>query len=45
MIRVAFVVGDYPPEQLRLREDTERAFIHVKWELGSRLPAHRCNEF
>jgi len=34
MIRVAFVVGDYPPEQLRLREDTARSYSSTEVEVG-----------
>ena len=34
MIRVAFVVGDYPPEQLRLREDTARGYSSAEVEVG-----------
>ena len=26
MIRVAFIIGDYPPEQRKLREDTAKSF-------------------
>jgi allantoin racemase len=34
MVRVAFVVGDYPPEQLRLREDTARSYSSTEVEVG-----------
>src|SRR5258708_40051534 len=34
MIRVAFVVGDYPPEQLRLREDAARGYSSAEVEGG-----------
>src|SRR5260370_10188715 len=34
MIRVAFVVGDYPPEQLRLREDAARSYSSADVEVG-----------
>jgi allantoin racemase len=34
MIRVAFVVGDYPPDQLRLREDTARGYSSAEVEVG-----------
>src|SRR5260370_4161999 len=34
MIRVAFVVGDYPPEQLRLREDAARGYSSAEVEVG-----------
>jgi hypothetical protein len=38
MIRVAFVVGDHRPEQLRLREDNARSYSSAEVVL---LPATR----
>ena len=34
MIRIAFVVGDYPSEQLRLREETARGYSSAEVEIG-----------
>ena len=34
MIRVAFVIGDYPPEQRRLREDVARSYSSADVEVG-----------
>ncbi len=34
MIRVAFVVGDYPPEQRKLREDAAKAYSSADVEVG-----------
>jgi allantoin racemase len=34
MIRVAFVIGDYPPEQLRLREDVAKSYSSADAEVG-----------
>src|SRR5882672_5838489 len=34
MIRVAFVIGDYPPEQLRLREEAARSYSSDEVEVG-----------
>src|SRR5580704_444776 len=34
MIRVAFVIGDYPPEQRRLREDAARGYSSADVEVG-----------
>src|SRR5712671_5842802 len=34
MIRVAFVIGDYPPEQLRLREEVARSYSSADVEVG-----------
>ena len=34
MIRVAFVIGDYPPEQLRLREQVARSYSSADVEVG-----------
>jgi allantoin racemase len=34
MIRVAFVIGDYPPEQRRLREDAARSYSSADVEVG-----------
>ena len=34
MIRVAFVVGDYPPEQRKLREDAAKAYSSADIEVG-----------
>ena len=34
MIRVAFVIGDYPPEQRRLREETARSYSSAEVEVG-----------
>src|SRR5215475_6909955 len=34
MIRIAFVVGDYPPEQLRLREETACGYSSAEVEIG-----------
>jgi allantoin racemase len=34
MIRVAFIVGDYPPEERRLREETAKSFSSPEVEVG-----------
>lgn len=34
MIRVAFVIGDYPPDQLRLREDVAKSYSSADVEVG-----------
>jgi len=34
MIRVAFVIGDYPPEQRRRREDVARGYSSAEVEVG-----------
>jgi hypothetical protein len=34
MIRVAFIIGDYPPEERRLREEVARSFSTVEVEVG-----------
>jgi allantoin racemase len=34
MIRVAFIVGDYPPEQLRLRADVAKSYSSADIEVG-----------
>ena len=34
MIRVAFVIGDYPPEQRRLREEVARSYSSADVEVG-----------
>ncbi|MCW5770084.1 MAG: hypothetical protein KIT16_00510 [Rhodospirillaceae bacterium] len=34
MIRVAFVVGDYPPEERRRREDAAKAYASAEVEVG-----------
>src|SRR5258708_35129996 len=34
MIRVAFVIGDYPPEQRRLREEAARSYSSAEVEVG-----------
>src|SRR6266508_2423084 len=34
MIRVAFVIGDYPPEQLKLREDAAKSYSSDEVEVG-----------
>jgi allantoin racemase len=34
MIRVAFVIGDYPAEQLRLREDVAKSYSSADIEVG-----------
>jgi len=34
MIRVAFIIGDYPPEERRLREDVARSFSTAEVEVG-----------
>ena len=34
MIRVAFVIGDYPPEQRRLREDVAKSYSSADVEVG-----------
>ncbi len=34
MIRVAFVVGEYPPEEQKLREQTALAFSSAEVEVG-----------
>lgn len=40
MIRIAFVIGDYPEEQFRLRADTARSFASDEVEVGIlRVPA------
>ena len=40
MIRVAFVIGDYPPDQFKLRADTATAYSSADVEVGIlRVPA------
>lgn len=34
MIRVAFLIGDYPPEQRRLREDVAKSYSSAEIEVG-----------
>ena len=34
MIRVAFIIGDYPPEERRLREETAKSFSSADVEVG-----------
>jgi allantoin racemase len=34
MIRVAFVIGDYPPQERRLREDVARSYSSADVEIG-----------
>src|SRR5947207_7205607 len=34
MIRVAFIIGDYPPQQRRLLEDTAKSFSSSEVEVG-----------
>jgi allantoin racemase len=34
MIRVAFIIGQYPPEERRLREDTAKSFSSAEVEVG-----------
>ena len=34
MTRVAFIIGDYPPEQRKLREDTAKSFSTAEVEVG-----------
>jgi allantoin racemase len=34
MIKVAFVIGDYPPEQLRLREEVAKSYSSADVEVG-----------
>src|SRR5246127_2881103 len=34
MIRVAFIVGDYPNEERRLREDVAKSFASAEIEVG-----------
>src|SRR5205814_2437022 len=34
MIRVAFIIGDYPPAERRLREDTAKSFSTAEVEVG-----------
>jgi allantoin racemase len=34
MIRVAFIIGDYPPEERRLREETAKSFATADVEVG-----------
>src|SRR5947199_9646573 len=34
MIRVAFVIGDYPPDQRRLREDVAKSYSSADVEVG-----------
>src|SRR6267378_2677160 len=34
MIRVAFIIGDYPPQERRLREETAKSFSTAEVEVG-----------
>ena len=34
MIRVAFIIGDYPPDERRLREETAKSFSSAEVEIG-----------
>jgi hypothetical protein len=34
MIRVAFVIGDYPPDQLKLRTDAAKSYSSDEVEVG-----------
>src|SRR5439155_23761555 len=34
MIRVAFIIGDYPPQERRLREETAKSFSSAEVEVG-----------
>jgi len=34
MVRIAFVIGDYPPEQRRLREDVAKSYASAEVEVG-----------
>src|SRR5690349_21713371 len=34
MVRVAFVIGDYPPEQRKLREDAAKRYASADVEVG-----------
>ena len=34
MIRVAFVIGDYPPAERKLREDAAKSFSSAEVEVG-----------
>src|SRR5437667_129912 len=34
MIRVAFIIGDYPPDERRLREETAKSFSSAGVEVG-----------
>jgi allantoin racemase len=34
MIRVAFIIGDYPPEQLKLRQDVAKGYSSADIEVG-----------
>ena len=34
MIRVAFIIGDYPPEERRLREEVAKSFSTAEVEVG-----------
>src|SRR5215467_9652231 len=34
MIRVAFIIGDYPPEERRLREEVARSYSTAEVEVG-----------
>ena len=34
MIRVAFIIGDYPPEERRLREEVAKSFSTPEIEVG-----------
>src|SRR6476469_6977389 len=34
MIRVAFIIGDYPPAERKLREDTAKSFSSAEVEVG-----------
>ena len=34
MIRVAFIVGDYPPEEKRRREDVAKSYSSAEVEVG-----------
>jgi hypothetical protein len=35
MTRVAFVIGDYPPQERRLREDAARSYSSAMWRSAS----------
>src|SRR5437763_15267084 len=34
MVRVAFVIGDYPPEERRIREDVAKSYSTAEIEVG-----------
>src|SRR5262249_60328414 len=34
MVRVAFIIGEYPPEERRLREDVAKSYASAEVEVG-----------